>query len=130
MVAQCGRKQRTLFQFPDQNSKPINKLTLPAVRGLRAQWQEDATLLTWQPAECPSDKAPLSLLGYHIYCFTKGRFASKRPITTNPIVQTHFTDIANANKRAQSCYMIRAVFSAHDQVIQGPASYIATAKTP
>ena len=127
---ECGRKQRTLFQFPEKESISINKLTLPTARGLQITAQNNDALLTWLAVDLPdittqSPNQPIILVGYHIYRFPKGRFVTKTPITKQPVQTTQFRDSSRLKNKKQFCYMVRAIFSIDNHIFQGPASRIA-----
>lgn len=121
---ECGRKQRTLFQFPESDSVKINKLMLPIPRGLEVTAQDKGTLITWHEVIPPQQPIQSTLIGYNVYRFVKGRFVSKSPITKRPVAANQFLDARCKKNRNNYSYMVRAVFSIDKQIIQGPASHI------
>lgn len=128
VCAACGRKQRTLFQFPVQEPVRISKLALPAVRGLRVNNSATGAVIDWEPVD--THKLPVvegqkpELIGYHVYRLTKGRFLPKQPITKNPIVTTSYVDRRAKRQALPSCYAVRALFIFNNQTTQGPLSNI------
>lgn len=118
----CGRKQRNIFNFSEKNTTKINKLSLPAVKGVQVQKNNSSNLVKWLPVD-----SSMKLLGYNVYCLVRGSFAPKKPLNKQPVNQTHFTDTAPGNKYP-NCYFVVPVFSENDQIFEGPISQIICAK--
>ena len=133
LVSGCGRKQRTLFYFPDKEAVKVNKLDFPAVRGLEAKHSPKGVQLTWQPVQLPKtyDKTslPVELVGYHVYRLSRGKFVPKSPITKRPVMTTTYCHKQKGKKLLQQqSYIVRSVIKVGDQEIHGLASQIAVYK--
>jgi hypothetical protein len=124
----CGRKQRTLFQFPEKVKIKISKLSLPSVRGLQVALSKKGAHLIWQPIDLKliekNAKIQLSFEGYHVYRSARGYFVPKKPITKKPIKKTCFVDASSVVQRKKYAYLVRGVFSCDQTIVQGPASQL------
>ncbi len=123
VVVGCGRKQRGVYNFPEKEAVKINRLTLPAVKGLSATVQKKVVTLSWRALEVPST---VRLIGYHVYRLAQGRFIPKLPITKKPVTLTTFVDkhAKRSAKDGMVSYVMRGVFEVDGQVIQGLTSQV------
>ena len=127
LLTSCGRKQRTIFQFPEKEPIKISKLSLPAVRGLQVTTTDKGKHLTWYPLDISSvhnTKYDLTFLGYHVYRSAQGYFIPKRPLTKHPIRDTYFIDASSSARRKKYAYLVRGVFACENIQVQGPASQL------
>jgi hypothetical protein len=130
--AHCGRKQRNVFNFPVKETAKINRLSLPAIRGLKVFKDKGGnTQLTWLAINdadllLTNGKKP-RLVGYHVYRLVKGHFVPKQPITPQPLEKPEYIDPLTRKNKKHRCYMIRGIFKIEGQIIQGPASQVVCA---
>lgn len=117
----CGRKQRSLFQFPEAGPVKISKLALPSVKGVSIRASAHDVYLMWQSITV---QAPTQLLGYHVYRLPRGRFVEPTPLTKTILVDSEYCDKNALSTGNRHSYMVRAVFKVHDQVIYGLGSKI------
>jgi len=119
-LSSCGRKNNTFLVFASKKKVvKINRLTLPAVRGLRiAQTKQGATLISWLPVEVSGDN--IELVGYNLYKFVPTAFIPRKPVNKHPTTKLSYLDSNTVNY----CYLVRAVFLARGKTVEGPASKI------
>lgn len=129
LLSSCGRKQRSLFVFPEKEQVTFNKLEFPAVHNVQAIKKNSYIKLTWDQIENYAIQShAITLAGYHVYRLVQGGCIPYQPITPHPITTTNYTDNNISHTKKNYCYVIRAVFLVNDQIIQGPASQIVIAK--
>ena len=119
-VAGCGRKNRSIFLFPDKEPTKVSKLELPVAKGLSKKFTDAGTVITWRPIT--ETLAPeISHTGYNIYRLARASVIPKRPLNAQPLIQTTWCD---ATKKTPAFYVVRAVFKVNDHAIEGPISII------
>jgi len=121
----CGRKQRNIFNFSETNKLKINKLTLPAVKGVKVKKINNENVVEW--LEVKSNDKDMKLLGYNIYRLTRGYFAPKKPMNSKIITGNIFVD-QHPKSNYPNCYFVTPVFSKQDQFFEGPISQIISIK--
>jgi len=127
----CGRKQKNIFNFPEKESIKINRVLLPPVKGLIITEEKKGNLISWRSIDLPAvygpGKHPVIFNGYNVYRLVKGRFVPKAPINKKPIKDTSFLDRTARASVHHHAYLVRAVFTIDDQIVQGVASQIVCA---
>ncbi len=109
----CGRKQKSVFSFPDKPEVKINKLQFGSVRGIQIVKSALGNRITWLPAK--------DAVGYNVYRLARRLIVAKKPANKELIQTTSFIDVPNYN----ACgYFVRPVFMLSEKKIEGPASQI------
>lgn len=127
----CGRKQKNIFSFSQEDVPVINKLSLPVVRGITIQKTKDGALITWlapnlSHMQQETNKSLSDLfIGFNIYRLVRNNIIQKHPINKKPVTKTEYLDKKVFNKK-QNLYLVKIVFSINQQTIEGPASAIAS----
>lgn len=122
LLSGCGRKQRTIFYFPEQNAVRILTLQLASPKITRLCKTSHGIHIQWlAPAHRPNVEQA-ELIGYNIYRLTRHGFIPKKPLNEAPITKTEFYDVST--KPSAERYAVRAIFKMHGQLHEGPTSNI------
>lgn len=127
----CGRKQRNIFLFDNQDIPRANKLTLPAVKGVKVREKSHGALVTWFPLDIPSTCAATNpyycdkcFAGYNVYRLTRTNIIPRHPQNKRPIKATEFFDKKIPLNKKNLYYLVRAVFICNKTPVEGPVSLI------
>ncbi len=121
----CGRKQRNIFVFKDPVTVKISTLDLPMIKELCIEKVSHGIKLSWSPINFQeADYPAVDFCGYHVYRFTKAGIIQKNPINKQILKENFYVDLYEKHNPTATGYLIRAVFMADKQIIQGPASRI------
>jgi hypothetical protein len=128
LTPNCGRKQKSFLIFPDEVPVKINKLDLPAVKGVVVQKVDAGLHVSWLPLF--SNKTPIHIkkiesnfVGYDVFRLAKANIIPKRPLNPKPITENYFID-PKIKSKYQVYYTIQPVFKFDKQVLHGPSSQI------
>jgi hypothetical protein len=95
--------------------------TAPTGVSLAAQ-DQDAITITWQPPDADVTGArPASVIGYNVYRRTAKRDTFNRPLNSEPVVETRFTD-TNFKYQTDYIYAIRALSQGRSGLIESADS--------
>ena len=128
-VTSCGRKQKIFFPISQEEEVPINKLDLPAIKGLFAQKNDMGVHISWLPLF--SEKTPSgikkfenNLLGFNIFRLeNNAMFIPKNPINKQIININYYIDTCKKNNRDAS-YTVQPIFKFGNKIVGGPSSQI------
>jgi len=118
LFTSCGRKQKNIFNFNEIKNVKINKLSLPAIKGIGCRRTGNYIIITWHPV------THKSLVGYNIYYVPQGLVVKKKPLNKKAIKTNAFSH----KVKNHSYYLVRGVFTLHTQTVEGPASQICYCK--
>jgi PBP1b-binding outer membrane lipoprotein LpoB len=132
LFSSCGRKQKNIFSFAPEPDVKINKLDLPAVRGLSITKTKDGMLLSWldlfsRKSSPEINSLQKNFVGYDVFKLTKKMFIPRTPLNKAPLTTTQFLDRSNAHTKksgVKSFYLIQSVFKFDNQIIKGPSSQV------
>ena len=126
MFSNCGRKRRNIFSFHEtKKTVSVNRLSLPAVRGVRVVSFAHGNKITWHALTTHDITTKnTKLIGYNIYRLTKAGFVLKHALNKEPITKNEFLNRISKNSSLNRAYLIRAIFKIQDETILGPASKI------
>lgn len=134
-MCSCGRKQKNIFSFGDQDLPRINKLVLPAVRGVTAEKKQNGTLVTWFALDLPTTPVPTTpylcakyFAGYNVYRLVRTNIIPKHPCNKKPLKVTTFFDKKIPKNITHVYYLVRAVFVYNKASTEGPTSLIVQLK--
>ncbi len=135
IFSNCGRKQKNIFDFPDPDEKPefkVNKLSLPAVKGVKVERAELWNKISWQKVsilEVTLDKKiKKEFIGYNVYRLVNSLFVPKKTVNKFWIRGKEFLDTQALEQDLADqshSYLVRAVFKINDKIFEGPASQVA-----
>ncbi len=134
-LCSCGRKQKNLFSFGEQEAPRINKLALPAVKGVTAEKKQNGALISWFALDLPQTGAIETpylcskyFAGYNVYRLVRTNIIPKHPRNKQPIKATEFFDKKLPQKKTATHYLVRALFIYKNISIEGPTSHIVELK--
>ena len=132
LFSACGRKQKNIFSFADQNIPQINRLGLPVVRGVSATHTGHTNMINWLTPQLatPFTAQQLSnknfsdfFIGYNVYRLVRNNIIPKMPLNKNPLKTTFYID-KKIKHHKRYFYLIKTVFVINKQTLEGPASAI------
>lgn len=127
-ITNCGRKQKIFSNF-EKEQENINKLDLPAVKGLTAQKNDLGVHISWLPLFSEKTLSQVNrfqnnLLGFNIFRLeNNAMFIPKTPINKHVITVNYYIDTSNKNITNAS-YTIQPIFKFENKIISGPSSQI------
>jgi len=118
----CGRKPKYFYDFTPPQKIKINKLNLPAIKGLKAQKSDKGVLLSWHSIDSTQlgkkiDAYTLIFLGYNVYRFASSGFVSRKALNKFIITENQFLDEIKFEKLSY-CYLVRAVFKISPSILR------------
>lgn len=127
----CGRKQKNIFSFDNQETQKISKLDLPAVKGVKAKRHPLGAVITWFDLNLSATANPQApylccknLAGYNVYRLARTNIIPRHPCNKRPLKITTFVDKKLPQGKRNIYYLVRAVFSYNQTEIEGPTSLV------
>jgi hypothetical protein len=134
-ICSCGRKQKNIFSFTDQDLPRANKLAFPAVKGIKVYKKHPGAIVTWFALDLPTTPSPTSpffcqknFVGYNVYRLVRINIIPKHPLNRHPLKTTEFFDKKLPRNNKPAYYLVRAVFIYNNAPIEGPSSLIVQLK--
>lgn len=119
LSSSCGRKQRNIFTFPQEEPKKLSIFDFPVVKGIRVTKVSHGNKITWFPLSNITQTKVF--LGYNVYRLTLQGFIPKKPLNAIPLINNEFLDKQKTDKQS---YLIKAVFRVNEKTIEGLSSQI------
>jgi len=131
-LCSCGRKQKNIFSFENQEFHRVNKLTLPSVHGVTAKKTPQGNLITWFALQLPTSSSnPATkylcsqyFTGYNVYRLVRTNIIPKQPCNKRPLKNTNFLDSKKVKINKPIYYLVRAVFTYNNAIVESPTSHI------
>lgn len=123
----CGRKQRNIFHFPENEPIVFNKLDFPVVKQVKVTQTTQGNKISWQaikPQQFKVKECPCSVQGYNVYRLVRTSIIPKQPLNKKIIEKTMWLDTTMPKNTKQAFYLVRALFMVNDRIIEGPISLI------
>lgn len=121
LLTSCGRKQRNIFSFPQEEQKKISVFDFPCVKGMNVTKTNQGNKIQWiaLKEEGVSEK---KFLGYNLYRLNTQGFIPKKPLNASPLKNNEFFD--KQKLETQNLYLVKAVFMSNGKIIEGLSSQI------
>jgi hypothetical protein len=123
LLANCGRRQRTIFLFPHEKTIHFATLQFPSPKIINMIQNAHGATIEWLEVPVPTciQDTAVQLAGYNVYRLTHQGFIPKSPLNKDPITITSYHD---TSKTLCNRYIVRALFIVNNQILEGPTSNI------
>ena len=118
----CGRRQRTIFHFPQEKAIHLTTLQFPSPKIISLTDTSRGVLIQWLEPTLSEKMNDSKIVGYNIYRLTAHGFIPKKPLNQLPLTTSQYLD--QQPKGQLILYTIRALFMTHNQIHEGPTSNI------